>query len=124
MVLMIASAAAAAREDRAPVGAPARNTMSAPPSAVPQPRPKRPSLRSTSTNFHRPELPPLAAPLAAIQGVSLSVATRISKCYSASELIDIEEAELASLPLVTASSAKKPRRLGPVLARRVKNVFC
>ena len=67
----------------------------------------------------RATLPPLVAPLAAITGVSLETAELLtSKFDTASKLVAASEAEIADTTL------KSGRRVGNVVARRVKLCFC
>ena len=64
-------------------------------------------------------LPPLVAPLAAITGVSLETAELLaSKFETASRLVEASEAEIADTTL------KSGRRVGNVVAKRVKLCFC
>ena len=64
-------------------------------------------------------LPPLVAPLAAITGVSLETAELLaSKFESASNLVAATEDEVADTTL------KSGRRVGHVVAKRVKLCFC
>ena len=67
----------------------------------------------------RATLPPLLAPLAAITGVSLETAELLaSKFESASNLVAASEEEVADITL------KSGRRVGNVVAKRVKRCFC
>ena len=67
----------------------------------------------------RATLPPLVAPLAAITGVSLETAELLASKYaSASELIAARVDEVADTTL------KSGRRVGHVVAKRVKLCFC
>lgn len=67
----------------------------------------------------RATLPPLVAPLAAITGVSLETAELLaSKFESASKIVAATEDEVADITL------KSGRRVGNVVARRVKRCFC
>jgi ERCC4-type nuclease len=67
----------------------------------------------------RATLPPLVAPLAAITGVSLETAELLASKYaSASTLIATSVDELADTTL------KSGRRVGHVVAKRVKSCFC
>ena len=67
----------------------------------------------------RATLPPLVAPLAAITGVSLETAELLASKYaSASELI------AASVDEVADTTLKSGRRVGHVVAKRVKLCFC
>ena len=64
-------------------------------------------------------LPPLVAPLAAITGVSLETAELLASKYeSASKIVAASEQELADTTL------KSGRRVGNVVAKRVKRCFC
>ena len=64
-------------------------------------------------------LPPLVAPLAAITGVSPETAELLASKYeSASKLVEATEQELADVTL------KSGRRVGNVVAKRVKRCFC
>ena len=64
-------------------------------------------------------LPPLVAPLAAITGVSLETAELLASKYeSASKLVAASEEEVADTKL------KSGRRVGNVVANRVKRCFC
>jgi hypothetical protein len=67
----------------------------------------------------RATLPPLLAPLAAITGVSLETEELLASKYeSASKLVAAREEEVADTTL------KSGRRVGNVVARRVKRCFC
>jgi ERCC4-type nuclease len=67
----------------------------------------------------RATLPPLLAPLAAITGVSLETAELLaSKFESASKIVAATEDEVADITL------KSGRRVGNVVAKRVKRCFC
>jgi ERCC4-type nuclease len=67
----------------------------------------------------RASLPPLVAPLASITGVSLETAELLaSKFVTASRLVAASEQELADVTL------KSGRRVGNVVAKRVKACFC
>ena len=67
----------------------------------------------------RATLPPLLAPLAAITGVSLETAELLaSKFESASKIVAATEDEVADTTL------KSGRRVGNVVAKRVKRCFC
>lgn len=67
----------------------------------------------------RATLPPLLAPLAAITGVSPETAELLASKYeSASKLVAATEQELADVTL------KSGRRVGNVVAKRVKRCFC
>ena len=64
-------------------------------------------------------LPPLVAPLAAITGVSLETAELLASKYeSASKIVAATEDEVADTTL------KSGRRVGNVVAKRVKRCFC
>ena len=64
-------------------------------------------------------LPPLVAPLAAITGVSLETAELLASKYeSASKIVAATEDEVADTTL------KSGRRVGNVVAKRVKLCFC
>ena len=65
------------------------------------------------------KLHPLIAPLAAITGISLETAELLaSKFESASNLVAASEEEVADITL------KSGRRVGNVVAKRVKLCFC
>ena len=67
----------------------------------------------------RATLPPLVAPLAAITGVSLETAELLAaKFETASRLVEASEADIADTTL------KSGRRVGNVVAKRVKLCFC
>ena len=66
----------------------------------------------------RVTLPPLVAPLAAITGISLATAELLATTFStASKLVAASEREIADTKL------KSGRRVGDVVARRVKECF-
>ena len=67
----------------------------------------------------RATLPPLVAPLAAITGVSPETAELLASKYeSASKIVAATEDEVADTTL------KSGRRVGNVVAKRVKRCFC